>query len=341
MAISQEMVQEMVLLRTQVDEMRVTLQQASDLATAQQTRINELQAAVDLTPPQVADQLMQQNVRAMQEHREATSKHFEELKELMRRDKPKPTLVDTKGILKPQIFQNDESKFKGFRMKLKTYVQAVFPEAHGAFDWAEDQDKDAPITRAKIQSFFVEGDALDFIEDIWTLDSQLHVVLQALTEGESHELTERAENRSGLDAWRRITHRFDPTTVGRRRNLLDSVLNPGTADLKKLRAFIEDWEKAVRDYEGRKSSTGEIRKIDDDMKTGILQNMPKDEGLRKHLRMNHSRFATYTSMRDEIFGYCEQFGDDKTGKAKDGDAMDVDALGKGKDGGKGKSGKGA
>ena len=55
---------------------------------------------------------------------------------------------------------------------------------------------------------------------------QMHAALMALT---SHEANDIAANsrKNPLEAWKRLQKRFDPTTGGRKRNLLRTIISLG------------------------------------------------------------------------------------------------------------------
>ena len=52
-----------------------------------------------------------------------------------------------------------------------------------------------------------------------------------------------------FEAWRRLQKRYDPTTGGRKRNLLRTIISYGRCSLLELLAGIERWESYVSRYE--------------------------------------------------------------------------------------------
>ena len=52
-----------------------------------------------------------------------------------------------------------------------------------------------------------------------------------------------------LEARRRLQKRYGPTTGGRKRNLLRTIISPGRWSLLELQAGIERWESYVSRYE--------------------------------------------------------------------------------------------
>ena len=135
---------------------------------------------------------------------------------------------------------------------------------------------------------------------------------------------------SGLEAWRELSRRYDPTIVNRRRNLMSTILSPGTFKVNELLVAIERWEEQVRQFEKRKNAYGERKQIDEEIKAGIMQQMCPDS-LCNHLYMNASRFRNYNEIRMEITSFLEARNQSDTATP-----MDVGSMWKGGKGDKGK-----
>ena len=88
--------------------------------------------------------------------------------------------------------------------------------------------------------------AQETIPDLESKDAQLYAVLQTLCEKEAFTLVRSAGKSKGLEAWRRLCKRFGPSTGGRRRALLRSVLSPNRCNkVEELSAAVENWEDQV------------------------------------------------------------------------------------------------
>ena len=133
--------------------------------------------------------------------------------------------------------------------------------------------------------------------------------------------------------------RFDPTTAGRRHNIVSSLLNPEKVKLDDSGSAIETWEEKARAYEARGGPDGERKETDDDIKSGALQPMCP-ESLQTHLSMNHQRLQDYASVRAEITSDIEaRVGIRMTAipsNVRDPNAMDIGSLASKGPGGKGK-----
>ena len=253
------------------------------------------------------------------------------------------SLIDTKGLGRPPAFKNEHARFNEWLRKTVGFATAAFGSTfRRVLEWAEDQER--PITEDDLEDQFgVEAAAPeDRIDDLREKDAQLHVALQALTEGESFDIVLGCAPR-GVEALRRLARRWDPSSGGRRRATLKQILVPERAKLTELPAALEKWDELVRRYT-RPRAGGEQQKLDEDILVSSLESLvPAD--LEQHLAVNRSRLPTYDKVREEIEAYLEakqSQGVVRQSRGPKGDPMDVDSLrtdGKGKHG-KGKNGKG-
>ena len=72
-----------------------------------------------------------------------------------------------------------------------------------------------------------------------------------MTEGEACDIVKNTTPDQGLEAWRKVTKRFDPHTGQRKRTLMSSILQPGQFKLAELSSAIEQWEERTRTYEAQ------------------------------------------------------------------------------------------
>ena len=105
------------------------------------------------------------------------------------------------------------------------------------------------------------------------------------------------------EAWRRLQKRYDPTTGGKKRNLLHTNVSPGLFSLLELQAEIESLESYVSRYEKELKD-----KLDDEIKLAGLESLVLEE-LEKHLILNSDRLRTFEDARLEVVTYVEaKFG---------------------------------
>ena len=259
-------------------------------------------------------------------------------------DRRVKSLIDIKGLGKPTTFKNDEQRFIEWLRKTTGFASAAYGASfRGVLEWAEDQEQAITIEDLEVQ-FGAEGSE-DYVDDIAEKDSQLHVALQALTEGESFDIVLGATPH-GVEALRRLIRRWDPASGGRRRVILRQIVQPERAKLTELPGALEKWDGLLRRYQKRRAGGEVMQPVDDDIKISALEGLVPSE-LEQHLAMNRSRLRTYAQVRAEIDAYVDakhsQGAISRRSGKKNEDAMDVDsfqkgAKGKGKGKGKGKKG---
>ena len=313
----QQQQQERQQFMQQLQDYQQLLQQTQQQHLAMQQRI-ESQAQQSVQP------MMAAFLEAMKQQTEA-------LTSSLNRNPQRPTLIDAKGLGKPYNFDGrDEDKFLPWKNKTENYILGVFPDLQPALEWA--CEKETPIESRELDAAFgSNADDTDRISDLAYLNHQLNTVLTQLTEREPFDIVQNC-GKSGLEAWRRLNRRYDPSTGGRKRNLLNAILKPGRQTLQDLSRVLEQWMDQVRRYERRKGEGGERLSISDDIKMGILESMVPDE-LENHLLMNRSRLRTFEDSWNEISLYVEartgiKLKKDNNGAGIDSDpnAMDVGSL---------------
>ena len=130
----------------------------------------------------------------------------------------------------------------------------------------------------------------------------MHTVLMALASYAANDIVANSR-KNPFEAWRRLQKRYDPTTGGRKRNLLRAIISAGRCSLLELPAGIERWESYVSRYEKKLKD-----KLDDEIKLAGLEALVAEE-LEKHLILNSNRLRTFEDARLEIVTYVEaKFG---------------------------------
>ena len=70
---------------------------------------------------------------------------------------------------------------------------------------------------------------------------QMHTALMTLASCEANDVVANSR-KNPLEVWRRLQKRYDPTTEGRQRNLLRTIISLERCSLLELQAGIERWE---------------------------------------------------------------------------------------------------
>ena len=265
-------------------------QMAAMQAQHQQTT-QAMQAAMDAR----AEETRQLNHRLEQRGSQALDALPALLEQLTVQARPaQRSLVDTRGIGRPQTFKDDESSFTVWRKKTEGYIVSVSPDLREPLEWAMDR-AEAITYDAQDTTYGSSADeaAIDGIDD---LTRQLHNLLINITDGESFDIVNATEDWNGLEAWRKLSRRWDPTTAGRKRNLLRQIINPGRCKLADLQGSLERHELLVQRYERTRGAQGNPNKVQDDLRLAALTSMvPAD--IERHLLMNDARLSTYELAR--------------------------------------------
>ena len=130
------------------------------------------------------------------------------------------------------------------------------------------------------------------------VDSHVNALLSSLCEDEALDLV-MASGRSGLDAWRRLSARFDPPTASRTTGVLRQLITPQPfTNVTALLSGLERWEGEVRKYEQK---TGDI--MSDNLKRTVVTGMCPPE-IRSFIELNDPTFGSYRALRTYISQFC-------------------------------------
>lgn len=316
-------------LRAQVENL---LKQGNE----SQQREVQLQAQLNALAQQVQNPGTGQLQTVVGQAFQALAQSQKELVESMKDDAArKVTLIDTKGLGKPEKFDGKEESFLYWRTRLEAFVTGIYPEFEVVMNWAEDEDDE--ISTSDLNAAFGPLHPQHrTVEGLETINGQFYAVLQSLCDKEAFTIIRSAGRGNGVEAWRKLVRRYDPTTGGRRRLMLRHILNPAKCSkLEDLSSAIENWEESVRIYEARKRADGSRHQLDQEIKTSVLEALCPGE-LERHLQMNRSRYGSYSDVRNEVMLYLETRLGNRL-KVDTGGPMDLSAFSKGK--GKGKKGK--
>ena len=144
----------------------------------------------------------------------------------------------------------------------------------------------------------------------------MHTALMTLTSYAPNDIVANSL-KNPLEAWWKLQKRYDPTTGGRKRNLLRMIISPGRCSLLELQAEIECWESYVSRYEKKLK-----HKLGDEIKLAGLEALVPEE-LEKQLILNSSRLRTFEDARLDIVTYVEaKFGS----RIRDSKPSGVDTL---------------
>ena len=238
-----------------------------------------------------------------------------------------PSLIDVKGLGRPKEFTGREEDFQQWSKKTEAFFAGVIKESEMMLEWAAEQATEITTTAIDLEFLPTDTNEDTGVQNLEFVLQQMHTALMSLTSYEANDIVANSR-KNPLEAWRRLQKRCDPTTGGRKRNLLRTTISPGRCSLLELQAGIERWESHVSRYVKKMKV-----KLDDEIKLAGLESLVPEE-LEKHLILNSNRLRTFEDVRLEVVTYAEakfvlRIRDSKpsdTGSRGHSDPMDVDAV---------------
>ena len=108
-------------------------------------------------------------------------------------------------------------------------------------EWAAEQPTEITTTAIDLEFLPTDTNEDRGVQNLEFVLQQMHTALTALTIYEANDIVANSR-KNPLEALRRLQKRCDPTTGGRKRNVLRSIISPGRCSLLELQAGIERWE---------------------------------------------------------------------------------------------------
>lgn len=232
-------------------------------------------------------------------------------------------VIDTKALGRPDGFSGNVLDWQSWAFKFTTWINSQFEGGQALLEWAAGR-ADEEITQDALDEQAREH------PDVNRLSVQLHAVLVSLAKPNTEfmELVRNSVKGNGLDAWRRLSKKFDPASPGANMVLLKRILHPRRANVDNVMAAMEKWEHDLSTYRER---TGEVL-TNSMMMMCLFQLVP--EAMGDHLEIHSARLNTFEACKAEVLRWTEaRQSRDHMGAAP----MDIGSLNKGK--GKWKGGK--
>jgi len=159
------------------------------------------------------------------------------------------------------------------------------------------------------------------------MDKQLLQLLTAICEDAAFTLVQNARPYGGLDAWRRLSRRFDPQTPMKSVFALIKLLHRSPVALDALLEAIEQWEEAYRVW----CAASKMILPDVVQQVALILMLPSE--LRSHIELTIDQYDDYPELRSYVERYV-------TTKVTGTDDMQIGAFSGGGGGGKGGGGGG-
>ena len=206
-----------------------------------------------------AEHLRQQDLGRIQELRDQAATANATAAAAMATGRPPRSdgMFDTKGLNKPAVFDSASTKsFPLWSFKFCNYFASIDDKAKLVLEYCKDLNEVPEADRDALRHDVV---------DLKKLSTDLYMALASLCDGEALTLMINTHDDNGLEAWRRITKRFDPVGPGRKRASSNKILSPGACKIHELMQSLETWKDQVQKYESRNKS-----KLQDDIKASVI-----------------------------------------------------------------------
>ena len=159
------------------------------------------------------EQLLLRVLQAQQEQMQAQQAQMEQLQRHMEQgQRPRGIVVDTKAIGRPEKFggtlEEASRSWRQWHYRFELWLTSQFPETRAILTWARTIDEEITIT--SIQNPVVTGVSP---ERVMEFNRQLEVVLGTLTIDAPGDIAMNSSPGSGLDMYRRLHLRLDPTDM--------------------------------------------------------------------------------------------------------------------------------
>ena len=214
-----------------------------------------------------------------------------ELQEERARSAQSRPLVDVSklGQKAPEKFADTEATWPDWSWHYRNYLAAANPAARPAMKFAESCGS-TPVDESDVS---VQG---------WrVMSDQLYSSLVGFTQGESSSIVHNTAEGNGLEAWRKLTQRWNRTQAHSRVADKEQLMANSPVPDARLGKAIEDWEVRRKEYEGKHSKTLD----DDDAQISLLRLCSGD--LRKHLNLHYdSSDSDYAKLRAYLTNYLQR-----------------------------------
>ncbi len=123
------------------------------------------------------------------------------------------TLIEGKGLTRPKDFTNKEEDWDNFAFKYVNWLSSIYPRVKECIEWTRNQEES--IT--SLQPLLDLG-----IDNADEISRQVYVSLAQMLSDESLQILRNSGEDQGFEAWRNLVCRWNPQTIGRRRNALQA-----------------------------------------------------------------------------------------------------------------------
>ena len=115
-------------------------------------------------------------------------------------------------------------------------------------EWSAEQAAEITTEPIDLEFFPTSTNQERGVQNLEFALQQMHTALMVLTSYEANDIVANSR-KNPFKAWRRLQKRHEPTTGGRKRNCMRTIISPGRCSLLELQVEIERLESYVPRYE--------------------------------------------------------------------------------------------
>ena len=227
-------------------------------------------------------------------------------------------LVDPRGVAKPADLTakiaSNPAGFRAWRLKYRNWVLAALPAGEPVLKEVEDQNQ-VEVSLARFTAWVTN------LPMVTQLSAQVKASLVSLTSGEPFDVVTKGPQgpQAGLEAYRRLCHRYEPTGPRSVKLVLKRALASHPVPASRLRPAVEELEELFEEFRIR---AGEP--LQECVRMLILEQL-LDSALKTHVELNSESLNSYDRLRSAVWNYAERVGE--AAALSDGVApMEIGAL---------------
>ena len=141
------------------------------------------------------------------------------------------------GFGRPKEFFGKKEDFKPWVKKMEAFFAGEIKESEMT-EWAADQTMEIATTAIDLEFLPTESNGGRGVRNLKFVLQHMHEMLRTRTSQEANGIVANSRKKP-LEGWRRPHERYDPTTGGRKRNILRATISQGRCSLQELQAGIE------------------------------------------------------------------------------------------------------
>lgn len=202
-------------------------------------------------------------------------------------------LTDLRGLGGPPVFSGDDGKYREWMSKLVSFVATKWSAGLPWLSWATEMTE-------TIKEEGVDLEFGDKSDEVKLFSAELQQLLYDRTQGAAWDIAHGGGEGNGLESYRQLKRRYEPRTVGTKREVLKQLICIRSATkVDEVEQKARHMEDLIKRYE---TMSGTV--LPEDLKATVLIDLCSKE-LREHMEFKN-KDLDYKSAREEILSFLER-----------------------------------